>query len=357
MWVYLSLLTLSFLGYKIFPKKIYFSILYSLMAIVAGTRNIDTGIDTAMYHRIFYYLYNEPISFDYFSELYVVEIGNRFLIYFVSLFSDDPQAYLMITAAITTFFMARFIYSNSTDQSYWLASFLLIALGPYFFEFNGIRQTLGIAIAANSLEYIYSKSYIKSLCFILIGGLFHVSIFFMIPFIFIIKYFMEKVEEGISIKKIYFCCFVGLTLLLVSIPLLVNVFLSLDEKFAPYAAVIGIGTGTIFNATGLKMIAIGFILIYMILFVRIEVQRQILPITIYTMLALFLYILQVTYMDMIFRVEMIFDIYICLFVTFFIYEIRGTEYRLFLLVLTILGGYVSTYYSLLHGFQGIFQKL
>jgi hypothetical protein len=67
-----------------------------------------------------------------------------------------------------------------------LSSLLYFLIGPFYLSsFNGIRQSLAIAIFAVSLKYIKTKELNKFLILIFLGTTIHQSIIFLIPMYFI----------------------------------------------------------------------------------------------------------------------------------------------------------------------------
>jgi hypothetical protein len=105
-----------------------------------------------------------------------------------------------------------------------LATLLLI--GPYFFQLNGTRQAIAIAVFAVSVIFIVKKQPIRYIASIFFGFLFHKSIIICLPLYFIFK-------DDIKPKKIAVIVLLFI-IVLVFFQTFINFAASIDDRYSSY---------------------------------------------------------------------------------------------------------------------------
>lgn len=192
-------------------KKVYSIIMMILFTLIAGLRHYTIGNDTAnyvdFYSKIHWY---EMEIFD----ISRFEKGYIALNLLIAKTNLSYTFFLLVCAAITNFFVCRFIRENSKNMC---ISFLLFVLCLFFFqEMNIIRQFLAMAIFLFSLKYIKERKLIKYIICILLAGMMHNSAFMMIPLYFLYGF-------KLNIKNISIIVFITLITYMFFHKILVNV--------------------------------------------------------------------------------------------------------------------------------------
>ena len=360
MATYIGITVLSVLCYKIFhSKKVYIVFMFTLMTILSGTRDMTVGVDTPMYFRIFYGMRDVPFDFSYFSENYIIEIGNRALIIIADWLFGDPQGYIFISAALTNLFMGYFVYKNSSPTNYWIMTFFFVSLGAYFAEFNGIRQSIGIAIASNSFQYLMERKLFKALLFVFCGMLFHSSISLFIPTLLFLYFVMPRIKTTRDVSLYLFYLIACLIVSVVGIKTLIDFFMQFSDKYQAYLMVTNsysIGTGSLLSATFFKEVVICVAIASLLLHSsEFGVKSYMFSLCFFGVVYVSIYFMQTYVMSILFRVAMLFDYIVCLLLTEWVTHIHGVEKKCIVYVLMVVGGLIAVYLSLGHGFHGILQ--
>lgn len=147
---------------------IYSSFVYSLF--IFGQRWM-TGTDFPYYLR--YYMQNfENVEPGY---------------YFIQSFLTTNDLYfgilIFVVLLITLFNIYRFVLK--VDKHVVLIIYLFLISEIFFAQLSQIRQFVAVSFFVNSYFYVFHKNYVKSAINILLGALFHTSIFYLVPFLFI----------------------------------------------------------------------------------------------------------------------------------------------------------------------------
>lgn len=193
--VYAALTFFSLINYRLFPgKKMYFFITYSMIALVAGLRDASVGTDTFSYYRDFYRLQNLDFT-QIDSGFKLVEPGYLMIIKLSSIFPDGAPVHIFLYSVLTFLALGIFIYHNTNNKNYWLATFLVLAFGFMFYSMNAMRQSLAIAIACNSLTYLMKREYLKAGFIILISMCFHLSLVVMAPVILLAMFYLSFLRK------------------------------------------------------------------------------------------------------------------------------------------------------------------
>ena len=150
---------------------IYSSFLYSIF--IFGQRWM-TGTDYPNYLR--YYL----------TDFQVSESGYYYLQKILADNNLDFGLLIFIILFITLFNNYRFILRLNKNVEVILFLYLLSEI--FFAQMSQIRQFIAISFFLNSFYYAYENKMFKSIGNIIIGALFHDSIIFLFPFLFIRPY-------------------------------------------------------------------------------------------------------------------------------------------------------------------------
>ena len=232
-WTLICLFGIIFV-YSTKNYKIFLFLSFLIMALVLGFRGNNVGEDTQMYLSIANA--TEGLSFmDILSEFpestwsvdihgYHNKVETFYLLFnkLIIILTGEAQWILIITALISCFGFAKFIYDNSSDI--FISTYVFLCESIFMNAFNITRQTLAMSIAINSYTCIKNKEYIKALFLILIASLFHKS---ALIYLFLFLIFIMN-NKGISSKYILIGCIV----ITQSIPILYKIVM----KFSPYYA-------------------------------------------------------------------------------------------------------------------------
>lgn len=174
-WIFhLAIITMLLLiSKKIKKQKFFFysSFLYSIF--IFGQRWM-TGTDYPNYLR--YYL----------TDFQVSEPGYYYLQKILAENNLDFGLLIFIILFITLFNNYRFILQ--IDKNVEIILFLYLISEIFFAQMSQIRQFIAISFFLNSFFHAYENKMFKSIGNIIIGALFHDSIIFLFPFIFIRPY-------------------------------------------------------------------------------------------------------------------------------------------------------------------------
>jgi hypothetical protein len=108
-----------------------------------------------------------------------VEFGYE-LINKVSIFlGADFWLVFLISALLINFFVLKTFEENS--KNYLLSVIILFGTGFIFFQTNGVRQAIAIAFTFYGSKYIVSRNLKKYIMFCVLGMMFHLTAFVMIP--------------------------------------------------------------------------------------------------------------------------------------------------------------------------------
>lgn len=151
---------------------------FSLIILFQSIRKWTVGVDVVTYINFFNKLSSESLS-DFSSVYSSIETG--FLVYnkLISLITSDIQVFLGIISATIFIPLGYVLYKNS--RNLYLSIIALITLGIYNFTFSGIRQSIAIAIAFFSFEFIKKKKIWRFVLFVILASSFHSSALVFLP--------------------------------------------------------------------------------------------------------------------------------------------------------------------------------
>ena len=212
-------------GYRFKFNKIALFAVFILAALplvfISTFKGPDIGTDTVSY----IYFFNQLKDFG--STLAYVEkqgeAGFWFLNYFGHLFTDNYFIIFLFSSLIVT---SCYFYSIKSSNLSTLSLFTLLFIGPYYFQFNGNRQAIAIAIFSVAIFFIIKKQPIRYVVSILIGFLFHKSIIICLPLYFIFR-------NDVKPKKIVLILFVFL-LFIIFFQTFIGLASSIDNRYSTY---------------------------------------------------------------------------------------------------------------------------
>ena len=222
-----NLLSISILyaGYKFQFNRVALSTVFILAAlpllIISGLKASSVGTDTGTY----IYFFNKLNSFEeilIFSEKQG-EIGFWFLNYLGHLFTQDYFIIFLLSALIITY---CYLYSIKFFNLKALSLFTLLFIGPYYFQLNGTRQAIAIAIFSVSVIFIIKKQPLRYIASIFIGFMFHKSIIVCLPLYFIFK-------GEIKPRKIALIIF-SFLIVIIFFQSFINLASSVDDRYSSY---------------------------------------------------------------------------------------------------------------------------
>ena len=160
-------------------NRLALTLFFAILAILLVFRHNIVGSDTKNYIHYF----------NYFSKLDWVKIGNDTLeigfSYYnklVSVFTDEPQVFLGVTAIITLAMIYPTYRRLCVDPS--LTIVLFATMSTFVMLFSGIRQMIAVGIGFLAYEFTRKKKFIPYLIFVILAIAFHTSAFmlaFMYP--------------------------------------------------------------------------------------------------------------------------------------------------------------------------------
>lgn len=150
------------------------------LILIAGFKHIKVGTDTASYVHFFNKIqsFNDVISVAEEQG----EIGFWLLNYLGHFIADNHYIVFLLSAAIIS---GCYFYSIKAFNLKTLSLFTLLFIGPYYFQLNGTRQAIAIAIFSISVIFILRKQFLYYLLSILLGFLFHKSMILCLPLYFL----------------------------------------------------------------------------------------------------------------------------------------------------------------------------
>ncbi|NMP30450.1 EpsG family protein [Thalassotalea sp. M1531] len=191
------------------------------LIVIAGLKFRKVGTDTGSYVFFYNHIISFTDAFDMASEH--GEIGYWLLNSLGHQISDNYFALFTLTAIIIT---ACYMYALKQFNLKTLSLFTLLFIGPYYFQLNGNRQAISIAIFAISTIFIIKEQPIKYIISILVGFLFHKSMIICLPIYFIFR-------GQIKPRKIALIL-LGFFIFIVFFQSFINVASGVDSRYSSY---------------------------------------------------------------------------------------------------------------------------
>lgn len=167
--------------------------------LILGLRAFNVGTDTASYITIFKYtnsislseiLTHLSIKIPYFIDYNAsASVESGFLLWckLIHFFSDNPQVFLFLTAGLTCFLTAKFIYDNCGGNVFF-PTIVFLCESMFMNSFNLVRQMLACAIALQTYKYLRKRKIWRSLITVLLAFMIHntaaitlIIVFIMFP--------------------------------------------------------------------------------------------------------------------------------------------------------------------------------
>jgi len=191
------------------------------IAVLCAFKNIKVGTDTASY----VYYFKKIITFSDFSNIVSTqgESGYWFLNFLGHFITDNYFIIFSFTAIIVT---TCYFYSLKTFNLKTLSLISLLLIGPYYFQLNGNRQAIAIAIFAVSVIFIIKKQPIRFIASILIGFLFHKSMIICLPLYYVFKGEIRTTKIAIIL--------LGFLILLIFFQSFINIASEVDARYSSY---------------------------------------------------------------------------------------------------------------------------
>ena len=145
-------------------------IIFAILLFILAAFRVNVGYDYAEYVSII----QSPEALQRF------EIGVKGLVYFLNFLGfTDPQYFFIVTSLFIVFFTC--IAFRVLSDSWVISLCLFVFLGAYFNGLNVVRQYMAVPFFLLALHYLSNKEYVRTLFFLLICSLFHISILMIIP--------------------------------------------------------------------------------------------------------------------------------------------------------------------------------
>lgn len=171
-------------------KKLYLIICGIIITLVIGLRHYTVGTrDTSNYCSLFegalsflnlrsFLSYHKVFENGFFLSECIFYIFT----YFIAKVFSNAQIFILITTAVITFSVMRFIYRHSKNVM--LSTVMYICLGLMTFNMNGMRQALAMAICLFAYDFADKKKIIPFLLITLLAMLVHrTAIFFLLVYL------------------------------------------------------------------------------------------------------------------------------------------------------------------------------
>lgn len=163
-------------------QKMWYYIIGCLgVLLVVGLRSDHTGNDTIVYIEHF-----SNIGYIDWSDItteYEDEYGFYYFIKFISIFTDSPVVFLLITAFASLIGIFDLIWRNSKSPV--LSLYFYITLGNFFFILTGIRQAIAMSICMIAVRFIQERKLGWFVLLVCLAAQFHHS-----AYIFLVMYFL-----------------------------------------------------------------------------------------------------------------------------------------------------------------------
>ena len=362
MIVYIIAIGILFISYPLVNKKLYFSINFMIMSLLVGLRGDNIGSDT-LRHIEFIRSAGEFDGIDSLlavNESIRIEIGNILIMQLANSFGD-VHLFFIISSFLTFGAIGIFAYKYTPNKDYWSVVFAIYAIGFFMYAMNATRQALAISLACNLYPYIKNNEKIKfSLLVALIAWLFHYSLLIMIPVVWFFSLKTCEINEE-NIFKIFFvsilkCIFGGIILC---------IFINAIIEFLPYGGYLLMasefsrpsegGWFNLFRGLGVLTMVLATLFISRNNNTSQNDLTNIYWCSVMALMSIFFTILQLSFMNIFYRVIDTFNIYVCVLCVYF-FQIAKPRYLLLLYrVVFIVVGVVCLYYMLSSGLNGVDQ--
>lgn len=112
-------------------------------------------------------------------------LWNIYIVFFKQFISSNANAWLMVTAILSTVGVIKFFYKYSTDYS--LSVYIFFCTITFTYLMNGIRQFFALSLLLFFADYIFKNKFWKFLVVLVIAFFIHQTIIIWLPVYFIVK--------------------------------------------------------------------------------------------------------------------------------------------------------------------------
>ena len=166
-------------------KLLFLFLAFSSCTIVLGLRRFNVGEDTGEYMRIFSetiplktILTAPGFKLPYFTDQYgyssSVESGFLLWCKFVHIFSNNPQVFIFLTAGLTCFLFAKFIYDNCKNDVFF-PTMVFLCESSFMLSASLIREMLACSVALQAYSLLTQKKVCRATIILLIAYSIHNS--------------------------------------------------------------------------------------------------------------------------------------------------------------------------------------
>lgn len=214
-------------------KKFYCILLGLIYFLIAALRGRYVGGDTDIYVSTFQYLSTRSYAV---AEVFADAGRDPFFYAFISFLGKIWCNYTFLFTVVALMFtvsVTNFIYKYSDDP--FLSWVFMLAFNLYQFTLTAMRQTIAISFVLFAFSYFLEKKWFKSVIFIMIASLFHLSaLCALLVFVFC------KVKVN---KKILYASFIPLIVIYLFKSRIATLFLSVFKEEGREYAVENKGEG------------------------------------------------------------------------------------------------------------------
>ena len=359
MYIYFILLTLSIVLAKFVSKKVYFICMYGLLGGVSGLRSVSVGVDTLSYYNIFYHYCNYTVNdaINIFLQLgnNDIEIGFQLFIILCSCISSSAWFMILISSIITYTLYGKFVYSNTNNNNYWMATALILSLGYYYYSIPTIRQAMATAVAIQSIEMISNDKKISAIICVIVATSFHTSALIFLPLIILFGSTRILFYKGYNNCFIFFALTIILSIILFSgLGVLISNVDVISGRLSRY--VLHSSIHTLESSNGVYLWC-KFILYILVIFLTIKGKNKLINIQkkrmiVYAAFSLMLaciFILLKEYAVIMVRLMYHFDPFSWILIPFVISKLKNVRVRYMCYFTFIIICYLSLYYNSLPG--------
>jgi hypothetical protein len=193
------------------------------LIIITGFKHRKVGTDTGTY--IWYFDRTKTVNELSQRIAEQGESGYWLLNFLGHKFTDNYFILFTFSAIIIT---ACYMYSIKVFNLKTLSLVALLFIGPYYFQLNGNRQAIAIAIFAVSVIFIIKKQPIRFIVSIFIGFLFHKSMIICLPIYLIFK--GEMKARKVAVILFFFI------VLLIFFQSFIDIASGVDSRYSSYGA-------------------------------------------------------------------------------------------------------------------------
>lgn len=166
--------------------QIFVAVSAVVLVLIAAVRKETVGIDIQVYNNYFQEVCSNDFAWIFSSaNKYRNEIGYCLLNFIVSRATQNSAVWMGIVSG--TIILLRCIAIYRLSVSKWLSIFIYIAFGFFGYALCTLRQELGISIALFAIPFLMEKKIIPYMAIVAAAGLFHNSLFVLVPVYFFVR--------------------------------------------------------------------------------------------------------------------------------------------------------------------------